>query len=318
MGKPMRVLSLMGQRSEKSIEEHFALYDRVIALHSGFKPDVIVFPENATSFGMEKRPVKGLAEAPNGPSLSYYAATARKHKAWVVGGCYLATTGKDRKKGDAWNAAVIMDRAGRHVHTYKKTYPVCCEYSVGIAPGPKGQAPVKTEFGLVGVAICFDIGFDEVWVEYGRKDTRVIFWPSAFPGGNLLNGHAVTHGYWIITSTHDPRMRVIDPMGRTMKMADVRDRALEAVIELDEAYVNMDYANMVLKDIRARYGKVLEIEADSDLGWYRFVRKGGGPSIRRILDEFKLTTNKEYYAASRKDIDLQRKTGKAPKWKWGW
>ena len=87
MSRPMRVLSLMGQATNDSIEAHFAQYDRVIGEHSGFGPDVIVYPENATSYGIDRKSIAELAEAPDGPSMSYYAETARRNNAWVVGCC---------------------------------------------------------------------------------------------------------------------------------------------------------------------------------------------------------------------------------------
>jgi len=316
MSRPVRILSLAGEESAGSVAEHCSAYDRTLAQYASFSPDFIVFPENATIWG-NRRKVGEQAETLDGPSPVYYRSTAVKHGSHVVGCFYLKAEPGD-KRGEAYNAAVVVDRSGKLLGTYKKTYPVCNEYTDGIVPGEKGQPPVMTEYGPVGVAICFDIGFKETWEGYGEKRVRIVFWPSAYPGGAVLAAHAVQNCYYVVTSTLTRRMRVFDPMGRTVAVADERDRALAVTVELDEEYVHMDYANKVLSEIRRKYGAGLTIEADSDLGWYRFVRKDGVPPLSDILGEYNLVPCRDYYSRSRGDVDRQRQTGDAPKYEHGW
>jgi hypothetical protein len=164
----------------------------------------------------------------------------------------------------------------------------------------------------VGLAICYDSGFPEIWDAYGRAGARIVFWPSAYPGGAVLDAHAVRNGFYIVTATHPPSMRVIDPLGHTVAACAPDGRALEATIDLDEEYVHMDYANLVVKDIRGKYGAGIEIEEHGEIGWYRFRRKAG-PELVAVLAEYGLVPVKEFYARERRDIDRQRATGDGPR-----
>lgn len=317
--KPVRILALTGE-SARTIDEHCAVYSRILADYAAFRPDFIVFPENATTYGMERadRDYRGLAEPADGPSMRFYRAVAEKYRAYVIG-CYYREAGAEGgERGFAFNTANLLDRTGILLGEYRKTYPVCCEYTWGIVPGLRRQSVIETEYGPVGIAICFDIGFRETWDAYGDQRARIVFWPSAYPGGNALAGYAVLNSYYVVTATHERRMRIYDPMGRTIRMAAERDHALEAAIDLDEEYLHMDYANLVMDEIRRKYGEHLLIEADSDLQWYHVVRKGGGPELAAILAEYSLLSCRDYYARSRRDIDRQRESGDAPRYPPGW
>jgi len=316
VSRPVRILSF-SREDGRGIAGNIARYADRLPRHRGFRPDLIVFPEGATAAGSGE-PVRELAESEEGPSMTFYRSVAKDCRAWVVGGHYREGGPEAGKRGAAFNAASLIDREGKCIGTYRKTYPTGSEYTGGVIPGPKGQSVFPTEFGPVGIAICFDIGFPEIWEGYGRQGARIVIWPSAYPGGAALNGYAVLHGYYVITSTQDPGMRVIDPLGRDLAVASYREKALEATIELDEAYVHMDYANLVVGDIRARYGRTVTIEAHDAIGWYRFVRTGDGPALTDILKEYHLETCREYYARSGAAIDKHRETGDGPAWDKAW
>jgi predicted amidohydrolase len=316
MSRPVRILSLSVEGAG-GIPENIARYGDRLARHRGFRPDLIVFPEGATSAG-SREPVKELAESEDGPSMTFYRSVAKDFRAWVVGGHYREGGPEAGKRGSAFNAASLIDREGKCIGTYRKTWPTGSEYTGGVIPGPQDQPVFPTEFGPVGIAICFDIGFPGIWESYGRQGARIVVWPSAYPGGAVLNGYAVLHGYYIVTASHDPGMRVIDPLGRDLAVASYREKALEATIDLDEAYVHMDYANLVVGEMRVKYGRALSIEAHDAIGWYRIVRTGDGPELRDILKEYGLQSCRDYYARARAAVDRHRETGDGPPWEKAW
>ena len=320
MSLPVRILALTreeGGKGPRSIESNCELYARRIGLHAGFNPDVIVLPELGTSLQVEAA-YRDLAEPTGGTSMRFFQRLAKEQRSYVVGSFLLQADATDARKGCGYIAATLIDRQGQCVGTYRKTYPTGSEYTIGAVPGPQNQQVLQTDFGPVGLAICFDIGYDEIWAQYGRQGAKIVFWPSAYAGGELLNAHAVLNGYYIVTATHPPKMRVIDPMGRTLHECRDDERALTAVLNLDEEYVHMDYANKVLDQILDKYGKTLSVETNREIGWYRFQRTGEGPTLEEILKEFKLVPCRKYLAQSRQDIDRQRASGDAPRYESGW
>ncbi len=320
MSLPVRILALSaeaGQESTQTLESNCELYARRIGLHASFKPDVIVIPELGTSLKVQAA-YRDLAEPADGTSMQFFQRIAREQHSYVVGSYLLKASEADADKGCGYIAATLVDRFGACVGTYRKIYPTGSEYTIGAVPGPKDQPVFPTDFGPVGLAICFDIGFDEIWTQYGQQGAKIVFWPSAYAGGEVLNAHAVLNGYYIVTATHPPKMRVIDPMGRTLHECRGDERALTAVLNLDEEYVHMDYANKILDQILDKYGKTLSVETNREIGWYRFQRTGEGPTLEEILKEFGLVSCRKYYTQSRRDIDRQRKSGDAPRYEPAW
>ena len=56
---------------------------------------------------------------------------------------------------------MLLDRQGKLVGYYDKTFPTIGEIEEGILPG-HGAVVFDTDFGRVGAMICFDFNFPEV------------------------------------------------------------------------------------------------------------------------------------------------------------
>lgn len=100
------------------------------------------------------------------------------------------------------NSAVLIDRNGQVIGVYDKNYPFWSEYDVSPAPMPGCSVPVfDTDFGRIGITICFDANFPSLWEELGKAGAEVVFWPSAYSAGSQLAAHALNHHYYIVTAT---------------------------------------------------------------------------------------------------------------------
>jgi predicted amidohydrolase len=82
------------------------------------------------------------------------AAKAAEHRAYVV-------LSMNERSGEQYhNTAVLFDRTGGVVGTYRKTHLPLIEAEAGITPG--SSYPVfETDFGTVGMLICYDHWFPE-------------------------------------------------------------------------------------------------------------------------------------------------------------
>ena len=143
-GRPVRIVSLsfQGQPREEIL--------RVIDREAGKGVDLVALPETWLGQGEGLEPLEG-------ETIAAVAALARKHKTYIV--CPM-----DRKLGDRrLNTAVLIDRSGEVVGMYNKCYPYWSEFDLKPPVVVGRQAPVfETDFGRLGLAICFDVNLPEV------------------------------------------------------------------------------------------------------------------------------------------------------------
>jgi nitrilase len=148
--------------------------------------DLAVLPENFAFMGMHDADKRAVGEAEgSGPIQEFLAATAQRLKLWVIAG-----TVPVRVAGDARVAAasLVYDAAGERVARYDKMHLFDVEIperaesyreSANMAPG-KTPLVVDTPIGRVGLAVCYDVRFPELFRELSAHGAQVFVLPSAF------------------------------------------------------------------------------------------------------------------------------------------
>ena len=58
------------------------------------------------------------------------------------------------------------------------------------APGTECATVVETDFGRMGLAICYDIGWPDLWAQLAEQGAELVVWPSAYGGGLPLQAYA--------------------------------------------------------------------------------------------------------------------------------
>ena len=116
-----------------------------------------------------------------GAIQDFLAATARQHGIWLVGGSLpLVST----EAGKVLNSCLVFDPQGERVARYDKIhlfgFQKDAERYNESATIDAGSQPVVFDapFGRVGVSICYDIRFPELYRAQGAVDLQII--PAAF------------------------------------------------------------------------------------------------------------------------------------------
>ena len=101
---------------------------------------------------------------------------ARQYNLYIVAGLL-------EKDGNVvYNTAVLIDKKGKIVGKYRKISLPREEIDGGITPGD--ETPVfDTDFGRIGMMICWDVTFPETARALAKQGAEVIFLPIA--GGHL-------------------------------------------------------------------------------------------------------------------------------------
>ena len=192
-----------------SPQENIDLAKSILDTAAGFQPDLMLLPETFMMAGMPGSMLREVAEPIDGPTFSMLSAACRE-------GHFNLVAGHVTLEGDRiYNQALIIDRSGKLVGSYRKNYPVEGEIECGVTPGR--DVPVfDLDFGRIGVAICFDINWPELWSSFREKQIDLACWISAYEGGFPLKSLAWTNRYPIVSSVYPYHARVIDVTGEVL------------------------------------------------------------------------------------------------------
>ena len=264
--------------------------------------DLIVLPE--TCRGLNSRSQEDV----DGPTIRAMAELARKHKVYIV--CPI-----DRKAGDRrYNSAVFLDRAGHIATIYDKIYPVLqteCLIEPPVHPGEAVRV-YTTDFGRVGLAICFDVNWAPLWQRLSDQGAELVIWPSAYSAGRSLQARAVDHNYYIVSSTWVPDCLVYDIDGELL-MHDQGNQGsgtniTRVVLDFDRCIFHQDLnRGPKLDKLLSERGEDLEQEKWLPMeGWFILRAKRPGISARAIAHLYGLEELRSYINRSRCEIDKCR------------
>jgi predicted amidohydrolase len=198
----------------------------------------------------------GIAETIPGPTADRLADLARRLGVWLCAGSLLERGGDE---GRAYNTSCLFDPRGALVAVYRKIHlfdvelpgAVSVRESATRAPGAD-VVTAETELGVLGLSVCYDLRFPELYRRLVRRGAEVLLVPSAFtfPTGAahwevLCRARAIENQCWLIapdqagTSPHGFRdwgdSLIVDPWGRVRARGGEGDGVVLA--EIDRGYL---------------------------------------------------------------------------------
>jgi nitrilase len=155
---------------------------RLIAKAAEQGARLVVLPEFFAIMGMSEQDKVVAREQPGqGPIQSFLSETARRHKVWLVGGSIpLAASAPDK----VLNSCLMFDDRGEQVARYDKIHLFSLElgnerYDEAKTIEPGNQVVVvDSPFGRIGLAVCYDLRFPELF--RAMQDVDIIVLPAAF------------------------------------------------------------------------------------------------------------------------------------------
>jgi predicted amidohydrolase len=147
---------------------------------------LVVLPENFSFMGKTEADKLNARETlGSGHVQDFLAQQALQHKTWIVGGT-LPLTSPDFKK--AYNACIVYDAQGKQVACYNKIHLFDAQVKPGTevyeesASTAAGEqiVVVDTPVGRLGLAVCYDIRFPELFRALSTQGVEIIAVPTAF------------------------------------------------------------------------------------------------------------------------------------------
>lgn len=181
-------LSLTLEKAEAMVHEAAVNGAEVICL-----PEMFTCPYAAPYF-------RQFAEAGHTLAVEEMAAWARDNRILLIGGSV-----PELCDGKLYNTSFVFDKTGRQIARHRKVHLFDVDLpgmrffeSHTFTPGDDITV-FDTEYGKMGVAICFDVRFPELFRAMAKRGAEVIFLPAQF---NMTTGPA----HWETTL----RMRALD------------------------------------------------------------------------------------------------------------
>jgi nitrilase len=182
-----------------------------------------VLPENFAFMGLKDADKRAVGEPDgSGPIQEFLARSARELRLWIVGGTMPIQVGGD---GRVAAACLVFDDAGKRVARYDKIHlfdvdiPGKAETyreSAHVAPG-REPVVVATPAGKLGLSVCYDMRFPELFRRLSAAGAQLFSVPSAFTGPTgrahwetLLRARAIENLCYVIA----PAQSGFHPNGR--------------------------------------------------------------------------------------------------------
>ncbi|HAT33158.1 MAG TPA: acyltransferase [Janthinobacterium sp.] len=255
----MNTVAAVQMVSSPSVDENMASARRLVAQAAAGGASLVLLPEYWAIMGQNDADKLAHAEAPGaGPIQACMAELAREHHIWLIGGTLPLVSGQD---GKVLNTTLVYDPQGRAAGRYDKIHLFgfsrggeSYDESRTIVPGAQ-VASIEAPFGRVGLSVCYDLRFPELYRAMGTCALIVV--PAAFTHTTgqahwevLLRARAIENQCYVLAAAQGglhPNGRrtwghsmLIDPWGE-----------IKAVLPEGEGVIKGEIDPLLLDSVRA-------------------------------------------------------------------
>lgn len=243
----------IGMTSTPDVAQNLTQAEELIELAVKKGAELIGLPENFAFMGNEEDKMAQVNDI-SFKSVNFLKKMAQKFQITLLGGGF-PTPVNDSSK--AYNTALLIDSNGTELTRYCKVHL----FDVNVPDGNQYQEsstvmagqdlpPVYTSdtFGKLGLSICYDVRFPELYRHLSREGAEVLFIPAAFTAYTgkdhwqvLLQARAIENTCYVIapaqTGNHYKRRftyghaMIIDPWG--IILADSGEQPGVAIAEIN-------------------------------------------------------------------------------------
>jgi predicted amidohydrolase len=204
--RPVRIAAIHHRPvNTSSPQDNMEEFKKYIDTAGQQNADIVCLPEGITIVGTENSYVT-VSETIPGPSTQFLGNLAKRYSMYIVAGIY-------EKEGPiVYNTSVLIGRDGKLQGKYRKTALPREEIDGGITPGE--SFPVfETDFGRIGMMICWDVFFPEPARMLSLQGAEIIFMP--IWGGNMIlaSARAIENQIYLVSSTYDMKTGIFNKKG---------------------------------------------------------------------------------------------------------
>ncbi len=239
-------LVLVQTRSSRDKEANLEAALRTIAELEVDGPTLVAFPEMYMALPGDG-PLAAQAETLDGPFVRALAAAAAERGVHILCGVWEVSPDPER----VYNTLAVVTPDGRLVDGYRKVHlfdALTVRESDRMVPGEAPPPVIEIGDVRVGVAICYDLRFPELFRDLAARAADVVVVPSAWYAGPLKEDHWLTllraraiettcfvAGAGLTGAPFSGRSAAFDPFG--VPIADAGENAGQLRVRVDPVRV---------------------------------------------------------------------------------
>jgi len=207
----MGIVAAIQMTSSHVVAENLASAEAFLRQAKDAGALIACLPENFSFIGLKDADKLQIAEPDgNGPVQAFLSETAAKLKLWILGGTIVIRTNDSSRVA---NSSLLIDADGKRVARYDKihlfdvTIPGRNEQYRESNHVLRGRNPViaDTPVGKLGLSVCYDMRFPELYRELVSRGAEWLAMPAAFtvPTGQahwetLLRARAIENLCYVV------------------------------------------------------------------------------------------------------------------------
>ena len=212
---------------------------------------LVAMPEHMSYVGSESR--ANAEEIPGGRTFQVMAEQAARHGVWLHCGSVYESSGDGRP----YNTCMVISPAGELAAKYRKIhmFDVCLKDGPTVkesdraAPGDEIVTVDTGEVGVLGLSICYDIRFCELYRLMALRGAQILLAPADFVLNTgkdhwepILRARAIENGCYVIAPAQCGvksrfqaygKSLIVDPWGNVIAKASDKPCVITAEIDLD-------------------------------------------------------------------------------------
>ena len=213
---------------------------------------LITMPESMNYVGLDN--AGHAEEIPGGPTFQLMSEQAKKYGVWLHCGSIYEKNLNDPRP---FNSTMVIDPRGNLAAKYHKIHPFDVVIPNGpvnreserICPGDEIVTVDTGEVGHLGLSICYDMRFAEMYRIMALEGAQILLMPADFtmPTGKdhwetILRTRAIENGCYVVAPAQygvKPKFQayanslVVDPWGNVIARASNHPQVITAKIDLD-------------------------------------------------------------------------------------
>ena len=213
---------------------------------------LITMPESMNYVGLDN--AGHAEEIPGGPTFQLMSEQAKKYRVWLH--C-ASINEKNPNDPRPYNSTMVIDPRGNLAAKYHKIHPFDVVIPNGpvnreserICPGDEIVTVDTGEVGHLGLSICYDMRFAEMYRIMALEGAQILLMPADFtmPTGKdhwetILRTRAIENGCYVVAPAQygvKPKFQayanslVVDPWGNVIARASNHPQVITAEIDLD-------------------------------------------------------------------------------------
>ncbi|MEA5488523.1 MULTISPECIES: carbon-nitrogen hydrolase family protein [Pseudanabaena] len=243
--------------SVSDVDKNLAQAEDLIQLAVNRGAELVCLPENFSFLGDESEKTRLSTEIAE-KSEKFLITIAQRYQILLLGGGFPVpvTDSNNGNQGKMYNTALLIGREGEELARYRKMHlfdvnlPDGNTYQESATVLAGSESPpvyVSEKYGNLGLSVCYDVRFPELYRHLSQNGANILFVPAAFTAFTgkdhwqvLLQARAIENTCYVIAPAqvgmHTPRRQshghamIVDPWG--IVLADAGDHIGVAIAEI--------------------------------------------------------------------------------------